>query len=126
MYLLSYYPPPSISNGDLPVVGFVALEAGSLLVVIFPNGLANDRNEGGGDELPVKLFGFCTCEPVLFAGIVGEETGGALAVSNGDDGAAKADGGREGEGNGIFKQNGKMSMLANGTSEHDINKVTIP
>jgi hypothetical protein len=73
--LLSCYPPPSISNGDLPVVEFVALEAVGILVVIFPGDLDNDGDDGGG-ELAVKLFGFCTCEAVLLAGIVREEAGG--------------------------------------------------
>lgn len=68
------YPPPSISNGDLPV----ALGAGgSMRVVIFAGG--NDDDDGGGGELAVRLVGFCA---VLFARIVGGETGEAVLGSD--------------------------------------------
>ncbi|MFL6506914.1 MAG: hypothetical protein ACJ704_03135, partial [Nitrososphaeraceae archaeon] len=59
-----YYPPPSTSNGDLPV----ALETAGcgLVVIIFPDGLDNDGADDGGEggELAVRLVGLCT---VLFA-----------------------------------------------------------
>jgi hypothetical protein len=115
--LLFYYPPPSISNGDLPVT---LGAAGGLLVVIFAG--------GDGGELPVKLARLCT---VLFAEIAGGAEAGeggetGAAVGGGTGGAAEADGSEAGGGIGIFKQGVGISMLEPGTSEQRINEVPMP
>ena len=66
--MLLCYPPPSTSNGDLPV----ALETagGLIVVVIFPDALGiaggvDGSIDGGGREVDW----FCT---VLFAGVIRE------------------------------------------------------
>ena len=84
------YPPPSTSNGDLPValetVGGGDIVGGGLLVITFPGALDTDGGvvEGsiGGGGGGGEVAGLCT---VLFAGVVGAAEGGETgAVIAGD------------------------------------------